>query len=267
MDVTADTRQAFDGVAATYHQSNVENPLLAAMRERLWRTVERYVPSGSHLLDLGCGPGTDEEHFAARGYRVTGIDASPEMIREARDRVRRLGAGARVELHAIAIDELDRLSPATFDAACSNLGPLNCVADIAVTARRIAARVRTGGVLIASVIGRVCPWEIALYAARRDWTRIRVRFEHALTAVPLDGRTIWTQYYAPHAFERAFADAGFARVERRALGLFVPPPYMQAFAERHPAAIAALQQLEDAAGALPGIRAWGDHFLVVMRKV
>lgn len=266
MDVALDTRRAFDGVASTYHRSNVDNPILAAMRLRLWRAVERHVPAGSHVLDLGCGPGTDEAHFAARGYQVTAIDASPAMVHEARLRMRACDAGARVDVRALAIEDVHHLAPAAFDAVCSNLGPLNCVADIAVAAQRIAARVRSGGLLIASAIGRVCPWEIALYASRRDWPRLRARFTRGLTSVPLDGRTIWTQYYTPSRFERAFVEAGFKRVERRTLGLFVPPPYMQAFAARHPRLTARLQRLEDAVGGWPGIRAWGDHFLVVMRK-
>ena len=56
------------------------------------------------------------------------------------------------------------------------------------------------------------------------------------------------------------------RVSRRALGLFVPPPYMEAFAARHPRLLARLQRLDDRWGAAPVLNGWGDHFLVVMRK-
>lgn len=52
----------------------------------------------------------------------------------------------------------------------------------------------------------------------------------------------------------------------RALGLFVPPPYTRAFAERHRTLVSGLQWIEDAVGALPGLRAWGDHFLIVLKK-
>ena len=269
MDVVAvlgDTRRAFDGVAPTYHASNVANPLLDAMRRSLWRAVERYAAPGAHLLDVGCGPGTDEVQYAARGYRVTAVDWSPAMAHETRRRVRDHGWQDRVEVRHLGIHELDRLAPSTFDVATSNLGPLNCVPDLTNAARLIADRVRPGGVLVASAIGRICPWEIALYAARRDWRRLRVRFAPALVPVPLEGRTVWTRYYAPTAFVRAFASAGFVLVEQRALGLFAPPPYLQAFADRHPAATAALQRLDAAAGGWPLMRQLGDHFLVVMRR-
>jgi len=269
VDVVAalnDTQHAFDGVAPAYHQSNIENALIEGMRRQMWRAVETYVPRGGHLLDLGCGPGTDDVAFAARGYRVTAIDWSPAMVNEARRRVSAHRVEDRVTVMHLGIQEMEWLRPATFDAVCSNLGPLNCVPDLDKAARSVAERVRLGGVLVASVIGRVCPWEIGVYAARRDWARLRVRFARGLTAVPLEGRTVWTRYYAPAAFERAFADAGFALVERHAMGLFAPPPYLQAFAQRHPRLVAMLQGLDEIAGGWPGLRSMGDHFLVVMRR-
>lgn len=39
---------------------------------------------GSHVVDLGCGSGALSEKLLARGYRVTAIDASEEMLAQAR---------------------------------------------------------------------------------------------------------------------------------------------------------------------------------------
>jgi SAM-dependent methyltransferase len=263
------TQQAFDGVAAGYHRSNIENGTLCAMRARAWAAVDAFVPHGAHVLDLGCGPGGDAEHLARRGYRVTAIDWSTAMVAEARRRVRAAGVADRVEVLHAGIHEIHQLAPlhVVFDAAYSNFGPLNCVEDLSVAARLVAARLRPGGVLIASVIGRVCPWEIALYLSRGDASRAAIRFRRGPVPVPLEGRTIWTRYYTPGGFERVFAAAGFARVSLRALGLFVPPPYLHAFAARHSTLIGVLQGIEDRVGAWPGLRAWGDHFLIVLRKV
>jgi hypothetical protein len=130
----------------------------------------------------------------------------------------------------------------------------------------IADRLRPGGLLIASVIGRACPWEIAVHLARADWSRARVRFRRGLVPVPLEGRTVWTRYYSPAEFEPIFAAADFSRVSLRSLGLFVPPPYLHAFAARHPKVVAALQRVEDRTARWPLVRQWGDHFLIAMRK-
>jgi SAM-dependent methyltransferase len=266
--VLLETQRAFDGVAADYDRSNAANRTLCAMRQRAWEAVDAFVPRGSHILDLGCGPGCDDEHLARQGYRVTAIDWSPAMVAAARVRVRTAGVAHRVDVLHVGIHEIDRLAPidVQFDAAYSSFGPLNCVADPAAAARLIARRLRPGGVLIASVMGRVCPWEIALYLAKGRWSRAAVRFRRGLVPVPLEGGRVWTRYYTPGEFERMFAPAGFTRVSLRALGLFGPPPYLQAFAERHPRTVAALERLDDRAGAWPAVRAWGDHFLIVLRK-
>ncbi|HEX5548001.1 MAG TPA: class I SAM-dependent methyltransferase [Ktedonobacterales bacterium] len=41
---------------------------------------------GMHILDAGCGPGHYTVELARRGYAVTGLDASPQFIKEAQDR-------------------------------------------------------------------------------------------------------------------------------------------------------------------------------------
>jgi SAM-dependent methyltransferase len=268
-DALLDTQRAFDGVAAGYDRSNADNEILCAMRARVRAAVDAHVQPGSRLLDLGCGPGSDAERFAAQGHRVTAIDWSAAMVDEARGRVRAGGVADRVDVHHLGIHDLDRLMPPRlqFDAAYSNFGPLNCVAQPNAAAHMIADRLRPGGVLVASVIGRICPWEIAVHAARGQFRRATIRFARGFAPVPLDGRTVWTRYYTPGEFRRIFEIAGFAHVALRSLGLFVPPPYMQAFASRHPTLVSALQRIDDATGAWPGIRACGDHFLIVMRKV
>jgi SAM-dependent methyltransferase len=188
------------------------------------------------------------------------------MVEQARARVTAAGLGHLVTVQHLGIHQLERLPCGVFDAAYSNFGPLNCVPDLPAAAAEISARLRPGGVLIASVIGRVCPWEALFYAARGDWNRVRVRFAHDPVSVPLNGYTVWTRYYLPVEFERAFVSAGFARVALRALGLAAPPPYMNAFADRHSRLTQALHRVDDVIGWWPGLRMWGDHFLIVLEK-
>ncbi|MCU9838638.1 class I SAM-dependent methyltransferase [Ruegeria sp. WL0004] len=39
------------------------------------------LPQGSHVLDLGCGPGTSAAALVRAGMRVTAMDASAEMVK------------------------------------------------------------------------------------------------------------------------------------------------------------------------------------------
>jgi SAM-dependent methyltransferase len=262
----AETSRAFDGVASTYDRSNEENPILRAMRRRVRAALEQAVAPGARLLDLGSGPGTDIIPFAQAGFDVTGIDSSPAMVNVAARRVADAGLTARARVERLGIHQLHELGPGRFDAAYSNFGALNCVADLAAAADQIAAALGPRGVLVASVIGRVCPWEIALYLRRGAPRRATLRFTRDAVPVPLEGRTVWTRYYAPGEFVRVFAGAGFSPLRLRALGCAAPPPYLDAFARRHPTFVASLQTLDDWIGGWPLVRAAGDHFLVVMRR-
>lgn len=47
--------------------------------------LERWIPRGARVLELGCGSGRDARRMAARGVRVTATDGSEEMLRIARD--------------------------------------------------------------------------------------------------------------------------------------------------------------------------------------
>src|SRR5512133_2616291 len=51
------------------------------------------LPAGSRILDVGCGSGWLCEYLARLGYRVTGLDISPELIRLANERLSSLPYG------------------------------------------------------------------------------------------------------------------------------------------------------------------------------
>jgi SAM-dependent methyltransferase len=51
--------------------------------QRIW--LER-LPRGAHILDVCCGSGHLAGLLAEHGYEVTGFDASPEMVRYAREK-------------------------------------------------------------------------------------------------------------------------------------------------------------------------------------
>lgn len=261
-----ETARAFDGVAHEYDRTNRANPILEDMRRRSLEALRRHVPAGAEVLDLGCGPGTDQDALLAAGYCLTAIDASPEMVREARARATTHSLAHRPTVLCRSLDQLGKFQPESFDAAFSNFGPLNCVEDLPAVARQLHEVLRPGGVLVASVIGRVCPWEVALYLAKAELRRAALRFRNGQVPVPLRQGTVWTRYLTPSACTRAFAAAGFTRRDCAALGVLAPPPYMDAFALRRPALVSRLLALDATVSRWPLLREMGDHFLIVLQR-
>jgi SAM-dependent methyltransferase len=261
-----DTRDAFDSVAADYDGSRGNNELIQDMRIEMWRWLSATFAPSERLIDLGCGTGLDAAHLASLGYRITAIDWSPLMVertalraaaRHVTDRVRAINLGAH---------ELERLDETdAYDGVFSNLGPLNCVPDLSAVSRECARVLRSGGKLVFTVIGRYCPWEVAHYLRRGLWARAKVRFAPHAVPVGMNNHTIWTRYYSPREFYRAFKPH-FTLEHYRGLCVFAPPPYLTWVREKYPRLYERLWGMDRRVSAWPLIRGMGDHFLIVMKK-
>jgi ubiquinone/menaquinone biosynthesis C-methylase UbiE len=262
-----DTQEAFDSVAADYDGPRGNNELIQDMRRELWRWIARAFAPGSRLLDLGCGTGLDAVHLAHLGFDVTATDWSPRMVERTQERARLANLTERVRAVAVGAHELQHLTAeeSSFDGAYSDLGALNCVPDLTRVAHQCARLLKSRGTLVFTVIGRVCPWEMGYYLVRGNWGRVRVRFERDVVAVGMNQRRVWTRYYGPREFYRSF-ERDFALLDHRALGLFVPPPYLPWMRERHRRAYEWLWRVERHAAGWPLLRAMGDHFLIIMQK-
>jgi SAM-dependent methyltransferase len=275
MTALDETALAFDSVAATYDGPQGNNHLIQRMRDLTWERIDELVPRPSQLIDIGCGTGIDAQRFADLGHRVLATDWSPAMVQRARERA--ASSRGRIDAVRVGAHELDALVPehrGEFDLAYSNFGPLNCVPDLAVTARALAELVRPGGHAVFTVIGRWCPWEIAHFARRRRWKRLAVRFRRGMTPVNMNGHTIWTRYYTPRSFIRAWTSgssgddraATWSVVGYEGLSTFVPPPYLTELSTKRPDLSARLERLDARTAAWPVARSVGDHFLIVLRR-
>jgi SAM-dependent methyltransferase len=261
-----ETREAFDSVAADYDGPRGNNTLIQDMRSEMWRTLDATFPQGSRLMDLGCGTGLDAVRMAQVGHYVTATDWSQGMVERTRERAEREKVADRVAAIPVGAHELSRVGgEGQFDGAYSNLGPLNCVPDLAEMAVQCARLLKPRAALVFSVIGRICPWEIGHYALKRNWGRIRVRFAPAMVAVGMNKRVVWTRYYTPREFYRAF-EPQFALEHFRGLCVLAPPPYLTGMKEKHLRLYERLWRLDRRVAGWPVLRNMGDHFVIVMKK-
>jgi SAM-dependent methyltransferase len=216
-------------------------------------------------MDLGCGTGIDAAHFGQLGYSVTGIDNSREMVSQARKRIERAKLTGQVRIENLGAEYLGRLGSEVFDAIYSNLGPLNCVADLHWLAGQCATHLKPRGYLIVSVMARICPWEIVYFTMRGDFAQAERRLSRKMVPVKLENGVVWTRYYSPDEFLRLFANE-FRLVGYRALNVILPPPYLVHWYRRARGLGKLMRRLDVRASTLPVLRDMGDHFLMVLQK-
>ena len=123
--------------------------------------VERGVRPGADIVDAGCGTGRYSAELARRGYRVHGVDLSPELIAEARRSIDEWSASL-----SFSVGDISTL-PANRSDAILCRGVLNDFVDdesreSAFTA--FARSLRPGGVLILDVR----EWEATAVRKRRE---------------------------------------------------------------------------------------------------
>jgi SAM-dependent methyltransferase len=133
--------RGYDAIALRYAEwaGQIESPALEWLRD-----LDRRLPDGSDVLELGCGRGVPGTRHVARRHRVTGVDISAVQIELARHHVPEASF-----VHADALD-LD-VAPGTLDAvvALYFFGHLP-LDDQRELVGRIALWLRDGGLLLAT---------------------------------------------------------------------------------------------------------------------
>jgi SAM-dependent methyltransferase len=141
MDHDRALAEAFDRQAERFERAPVQSDPAALARLVAFADL----PSGSRVLDAGCGPGLVSEAFLSTGHSVRGIDLSAEMVSRARTRCARFGAHAEFTQGSV----YDHHPTAPYDAAVSRY-VLHHVTDPAAFVARLVSLLRPGGVLVIS---------------------------------------------------------------------------------------------------------------------
>jgi SAM-dependent methyltransferase len=118
--------------------------------------------SGEHILDLGCGTGHLTARIAETGAHVVGIDRSPEMIRQAKEKYPSL----RFEV----MDAREIALEGTFDAVFSN-ATLHWIKEPERVITGIKGVLRPGGRFVAEFGGKGNTQEL-LKAIQHSWAKL-----------------------------------------------------------------------------------------------
>ena len=169
-DALWETAASYDRVVDSYEaQVRIPAPQRTAFRDLFTSRLR----GGGQVLDAGCGPGQDAEHFQRLGWSILAVDASRNMVLRARER----GCAA-------VVGDLRRLPVAdrSLDGLWSSASLLHVPRpEVGGTFARWADLLRPGGILgLITSLGHDEGWEAVPYApgAQHQGVPLRRWFVH-----------------------------------------------------------------------------------------
>jgi hypothetical protein len=161
----------------------------------------------------------------------------------------------------LANEDLDLLPRRElFDGAFSNFSGLNCLLDLKPVAANLAELVSPGGNLLLCLWSRICVSEVLWYLLRGQPAKAGRRLSGRATA-RIGELSISVSYPTVRAVRQAFSP-WFALRGRRAVGLFVPPSYVEPWMSAHKKLLSIMEWLDTRCADWPILRGIGDHVLL-----
>ena len=181
-----------DGASAMLHKLNpVRLKYVRDQVDQHWQCDEcsRTPLEGKRALDVGCGAGLLAEPLARLGAKVTGIDASPEVIAVAREHAARQGLDIDYRAGDVAALEGD------FDLiTCMEV--IEHVMDAAAFVKVLAGRLAANGLLIMSTPNATA------------WSRLMMIVVGEGSGQIPKGTHDFDKFIAPERLKLLLADAG-----------------------------------------------------------
>jgi SAM-dependent methyltransferase len=259
------TQPYWDRAAGTYERDFTGTLLGQTLRRSVWRELDRVFRAGDRVLELNCGTGIDALHLAEHQVTVLACDISQRMIDLARQRVAATRFSRRIDFRVLPTEDLDTLldHDGLFDGAFSNFSGLNCVEDLGAVRRDLARLLRPGGIAVLCMLGRFVPWEFAWFLAQGDWNKAVRRLRRTECGNYAGAPRV--HYYSRREIIRAFAPDFLLR-RWKGVGIFLPPSYMDHWAQRFPRTTAALGKADGLLGRVPIVRNMGDFVLLEFER-
>jgi len=262
--------EAFSRKALVYDDFGEDHENLARMRQKVRAHVLGYLPPANHLpasriLELNAGTGADAAFFASQGYRVHAIDLSPGMVAQIEAKIVRYNLSDRLTVQLCSFLDLEQVSGGPFQYVFSNMGGVNCTADLERVIRGLQKLLAPGAYVTWVVMPPTCLWEMAMIF-RGDLRTAARRLSKGGVPSNVEGVQFLTYYYTPKQVIEAFGKQ-FKPLKVGGLSVFTPTADRKQFARLHPKLYRFLSRLDGYLADRPPFYRWGDFFILTLRYI
>jgi SAM-dependent methyltransferase len=254
---------AFNEYASLYDAHFTHSKTGLAQRNRVHKLLAPLLKNVNTVLELNCGTGQDAQWLAQQGCTVYATDGAESMVQTARTKN---AAQKNVFVSTADLRMPDQLPQQQTDLVFSNFGGLNCLSpnELRQLAPALSTRIVPNGKAVLVVMGRGCWWERFYFFLKRDARRTRRSSKTAVKAI-IEGSEVNTWYYTPHEFAALFQPY-FRMHSVAAVGLFIPPSYLDPFFARKSFLFSILAGLDRMFAHGSWCANAADHFLITLER-
>jgi ubiquinone/menaquinone biosynthesis C-methylase UbiE len=260
---------AFDAIAAEYDKSFSDSLIGWEQRQFSRHWLKKFLASQEELdiLEINCGTGDDALWLGSLGHKVIATDQSTAMIEKAEKKLS-LTNKKNVRFISCSFENLaNQFGRQQFDLIFSNFSGLNCVSPNEMTglSKELFSLLKKNGHLAIVVFGKYSWWETFFYLLKarpdkafRRWSNKDVR------AMLAENVYQPVYYYSIRHLKKMLSSLRL--VEKRPVGLFIPPTYLEAAMKKRPSLFQSLTKLEKNMNGLPASSSFADHVYLFFKK-
>jgi len=257
------TSALFDDVAAHYDETFTNTEIGKLQRTRVWNYLNSVLPSKPiNILELNCGTGEDAIWFAKKGHTVLATDVSEKMVEVTQAKIEKFDLSDKIVVKQLDINKIEKVSTTNnFDLVFSNFGGLNCLKenDLNYLSEKIKILLKPNGKFIAVVMSDFCMIESIYFLLKLKPKDIFRRKK--VQQVNINDSVVETYYYHSKIFYNYFKN-DFIINKIIAIGVFIPPSYLNNYFRRKVNTLKFLNKLEGSFGNHSIAASISDHFLI-----
>ncbi len=260
---------AFDVVSSEYDAQFTETIIGREQRRisRYW--LEKFLSGKKkiEILEINCGTGEDALWLASFGHQIIATDESPAMIHEAKKKLP-VSIEKNVDFFTCSFENLAATLPLEkFDLIFSNFAGLNCVSPEKMVAlnKELYSLLKKNGHFVIVVFGKHALWETFYYLLKGSPGKAFRRWSNKKKMVRLKENVYQpVYYYSIKKLEQIFSS--FHLKEKRPVGLFIPPSYLEGVMNKRPKFFESLVTLEKKTKRFAIGGSFADHTYLLFKK-
>jgi ubiquinone/menaquinone biosynthesis C-methylase UbiE len=257
---------AFSRQSVHFDEIYKNNTIVHYKRERVRTHLYQFLPPHASILELNAGTGEDAIWLARQGHQVHATDIATGMQEMLMQKVTALGLQDKITTELRSFTELGKLEcKGPFDHIFSNFAGLNCTGQLGNVLASFPHLVKQGGMITLVILPNFCLWEFSLLLKGKFKTATRRFFARNGRKARVEDEYFKCWYHNPSFIVRELKGQ-FDLVAIEGLCTFVPPSYLEGFAEKYPKLYARLTKLEERWKSAWPFTSIGDYYIISLRK-